>query len=101
MNLIFSSRFEEDFAEVVSYFAAKASLDVATSFEENTYDLIRLLQLHPEIGRSRTDLKPPGLRSFGIKGFERYLLFYQVKGEDLVLLRLRYGGMNLAALFGS
>jgi len=27
------------------------------------------------------------------------VFFYQIRGEELVLLRLRYGGMNLQTLF--
>jgi toxin ParE1/3/4 len=93
--------FEQDFAELVSRFASEASQDVATRFEENTYGLVQLLTKNPQLGRLRSDLKPAGIRTFRIRGFDRYLLFYQVRGEELVLLRLRYGGMNLQALFHS
>jgi len=99
MRLVFSSVFESDFAELVTKFAGSVSAVVATRFEDNTYQLIRLLSQQPEMGRLRKDLKPEGIRSFRVRGFDRYLLFYQVRGEDLVLLRLRYGGMNLPALF--
>jgi plasmid stabilization system protein ParE len=99
MNLIFSSVFEQDFAELVRYFAREASIEVATQFEENTYDLINRLRRNPKIGRIREDLRPVGIHSFRVSGFERYLMFYQIRGKDLILLRLRYGGMNLQALF--
>jgi plasmid stabilization system protein ParE len=99
MKLVFGSVFEKDFAELVSRFAAEASREVATHFEENTSDLVRLLLKNPELGRPRKDLKPPGIRSFRVRGFDRYRLFYQVRGGDLILLRLRHGGMNLQALF--
>jgi plasmid stabilization system protein ParE len=99
MKLVFGSLFEQDFAELVSRFASEASHAVATHFEENTCELVRLLLKNPELGRPRKDLRPAGIRSFRVRGFDRYLLFYQVRGEDLILLRLRYGGMNLQALF--
>jgi toxin ParE1/3/4 len=99
MNLVFSSLFEQDFAELITFFASQASDEVAARFGQNTYKLISLLLHNPELGPLRKDLKPTGIRSFRIRGFERYLLFYQVRGKDLVLLRLRYGGMNLQALF--
>ena len=99
MKLIFGSLFEQDFAELVSRFASEASHDVATRFEENTCGLVQLLLKNPELGRLRKDLKPQGIRSFRIRGFDRYLLFYQVRGEELILLRLRYGGMNLQTMF--
>src|SRR5947209_2963102 len=99
MRLVFSSIFEQDFAELVTLFSAEASPGLAVRFEQRTYNLIELLMQHPEMGRLRKDLKPAGIRSFRVRGFERYLLFYQIRGEDLVLLRLRYGGMNLPSLF--
>jgi plasmid stabilization system protein ParE len=99
MRLIFSSLFEEDFAELVLNFATKASPDVATRFEHRVYRLIETLLKNPEMGRLRPDLNPPGIRSFRILDFDRYLLFYRIEGENLILLRLRYGGMNLQALF--
>jgi len=99
MNLVFSSLFEQDFAELITYFATQVSPQLAIRFEESTCQLIALLVEHPELGRQRKDLLPEGIRSFRVRGFERYLLFYQVRGQDLVLLRLRYGGMNLQALF--
>ena len=99
MKLVFSSVFEQDFAELVTYFAREESQRLAVRFEESTYDLIALLLRQPELGRLRTDLKPAGIRSFRLRGFKRYLLFYQLKRAELVLLRLRYGGMELQSLF--
>lgn len=99
MRLVFSSVFERDFAELVTHFAREGSEEVAVRFEQNTYALIEALLRHPEMGRLRKDLSPPGIRSFRVQGFERYLLFYQVRDEDLILLRLRFGGMNLPSLF--
>jgi addiction module RelE/StbE family toxin len=100
MTLIFSSRFEDDFAELVSKFAEAAGEDLAMRFEEQVIRLTRRLLRFPEMGRLRHDLKPEGIRSFMVPQFHNYLLFYQVKGEELVLLRVRYGGMNLPLLFG-
>jgi len=99
VNLVFSAVFERDFAELATHFARNASIQVAARFEKNTYRLIEMVLMHPEIGRVRSDLSPPGIRSFRVRGFTRYLLFYQVQGNDLILLRLRYGGMNLQGLF--
>jgi len=99
MTLIFSSVFEEDFAELVSIFSREDSPDLALRFEQSTYSLIERLLQHPEMGRLRKDLTPEGIRSFRVRGFERYLIFYQIRGEDLVLLRLLYGGMDLHSLF--
>ncbi len=47
----------------------------------------------------RSDLKPEGVRSFVVPEFQNYLLFYQIKGDQLLLLRLKFGGMGLPGLF--
>ena len=101
MRLVFSSVFERDFAEIVRHLAKEASEQIGARFEAQTYATIKALLRQPEMGRLRQDLKPDGIRSFRIRRFERYLLFYQVSGDDLILLRLRYGGMDLRALSSS
>jgi len=98
MKLVFSSAFEADFAELVAYFQDNAGSDLSVRFENQICELVELLMRHPELGRLRGDLKPVGIRSFGVPDFRNYLLFYLIKGGDLVLLRLRYGGMDLPAL---
>jgi plasmid stabilization system protein ParE len=99
MKLVFSSVFEADFAELVSYFHANAGAKVSRSFEDEICRLLHLLQQQPELGRVRHDLKPDGLRTFGVPEFRNYLLFYQVKGDELILLRVKFGGMDLPGLF--
>jgi len=98
MKLVFSSVFEADFAELIAYFQDNAGNGLSGRFENQICRLIELLMQHPELGRLRRDLKPAGIRSFGVPDFRNYLLFYQIKGDELVFLRLRYGGMDLPAL---
>ncbi len=98
MKLVFSSVFEADFAELVAYFQDNAGSDLSVRFENQICELIELLMRHPELGRLRRDLIPVGISYFCVPDFRNYLLFYLIKGEDLVLLRLRYGGMDLPAL---
>ena len=99
MKLVFSSVFEADFAELVAYFHDNAGSDLSVRVENEICRLIELLLQHPELGRLRRDLKPSGIRSFGVPDFRNYLLFYQINGGELILLRIRYGGMDLPAIF--
>ena len=99
MKTVFSSVFEGDFAEIVTWFAREASLDVSLRFEKKVTEAFRLICSHPEMGRRRTDLKQPNVRSFRVAGFESYLIFYQVREDDVFFVRLIYGGMDLPALF--
>jgi addiction module RelE/StbE family toxin len=93
------STFDADFAELLGYFRDNAGDAVAWRFVEAVERLVKLISKHPMMGRERRDLKPPGIRSFIVTEFRNYILFYRVEGNTLVLLRLRYGGMNLSSLF--
>ena len=99
MKLVFSSVFESDFAELVGYFFEQAGMAVSTRFENSVCRLAKLLLQNPELGRARRDLKPAGIRSLPVPDFRNYILFYRADDDDLVLLRLRFGGMDLPGLF--
>ncbi len=99
MRLVFSSVFESDFAELVGYFFEQAGADVSSRFEDSVCRLTKLLLQNRKLGRARPDLKPEGIRSLPIPEFRNYVLFYRVTGDDLVFLRVRFGGMDLPALF--
>ncbi len=101
MNLVYGSVFEADFAELVGYFYDNSGLVVSRRFEDSVAELISLLLANPELGRVRRSLKPEGVRSFVLPQFRNYVLFYRLVGEDRVLMRLRFGGMDLPALFNS
>ena len=53
---------------------------------------------HPYLGRKRPDLKPPGIRSWRMNHFRRWLIFHFVREDAIVLLRVRYGMMDLPSL---
>lgn len=101
MKLIFSSVFETDFASGVEYLAREASEEIATRWEKSVYRTIELLQKNPRLGRVRRDLRPADLRTFGVKGFPRHLIFHLVRDNELVLLRVKHSAMNLHALFAT
>ena len=101
MNLVFSSVFESDLAELSGYFAERGGVTVSRRFEDAIFHLAELLVKNPEMGRLRRDLNPDSIRSVGIPQFRNYILFYRLSSEDLILMRLRFGGMDLPALFQS
>ncbi len=99
MNLVHRSTFETDYAELLLYFQDKTGSIVASKFAAGVRQTITLIQKHPFIGREWRNLRQRGIRSFSIPKFRNYLLFYEVSGNDLILRRLRYGGMDIPALF--
>ncbi len=101
MKLLFSSVFETDFAEGVEYLAREANKEIATRWENSIYRTLALLQKNPQLGRVRRDLQPDGIRTYAVKDFPRYLIFYTAREKELVLLRVKHGAMNLHALFAT
>jgi plasmid stabilization system protein ParE len=84
-----------DFAEELSYLNERAGAEVAERWQEALASTIRDLEANPFIGRARADLRPAGIRSWRMRKFPRWLLFYIVKEDgSLVLLRVRYATMN-------
>lgn len=75
------------------------STATARRWHSAVLDTVQLLTRQPGFGHPRRDLKPAGLRSFRIRRFSRYLVFY-IQSEDTVeFLRVKHGMMNLPALF--
>ena len=99
MKITFSSVFESDFAEILTHFAAKTSSELALRFENRTIQAVELIAETPEIGRRRNELKPGSLRGLRVTGFDSYLIFYQMRAEDVCLVRLLHGAMDLPAMF--
>ena len=99
MKITFSSVFESDFASIVTHFAAGSSLEVALRFENRAIQAVELMANMPGIGRRRKELKPGNLRSLRVAGFDSYLVFYQVRGDDVFFVRLLHGAMDLPAMF--
>ncbi len=99
MKVKFSSVFEGDFADVVTHFASEVSPELSIRFENRIAAAFERIVRHPENGRPRKDLQPPGIRSLRVAGFESYLIFYQVRTKDIFFVRLLHGAMNLPAMF--
>jgi plasmid stabilization system protein ParE len=101
MKLIFSPVFESDFSSGVEYLAREAGGKIVTRWEKSVYRTITTLQENPQIGRLRRDLRPAGIRTFGVRDFPRHLIFYMVNKNELILLRVKHGAMNLQVLFSA
>lgn len=71
---------------------------MAKRWPEAVWQTIALLKTHPHLGRERKDLQQPGIRSWRVKHFTRWLIFYGLRGDQLVLYRVRSGLMNLVVL---
>jgi plasmid stabilization system protein ParE len=91
-------RFLLDLAGELNWLKSKAGAEVAERWHEELSATIEELKQHPYLGRKRSDLKPEGIRSWRMKRFPRWLIFYMADDENLILLRVRYGMMDIAQL---
>lgn len=75
-------------AETVSPGSADALLRAVT-------EAMRFLADYPQSGRLRDDLRP-GLRSHPVKN---YIIFYEPLPDGILVVRVLYGGRDIAQLF--
>lgn len=54
---------------------------------------------NPDLGSQRHFRKLAGIRSRAIAGFNNYLVFYQKRGDTVVILRVLHGMMDLPRYF--
>jgi toxin ParE1/3/4 len=86
---------ERDLAEIW-HFIALDSIGAADGVIETIDEKMVLLSEWPFAGRERDEYLP-GLRSIGAG---KYLLFYQVRGETVQVIRVVHGSRDLPTVFG-
>jgi plasmid stabilization system protein ParE len=87
-----------DIAHEELWLLEHAGAETADRWHDALWTTLDFLAQHPFIGRERRDLKHRGIRSWRIKDFERWLVFYGVRGDVLVLYRVVSGSMDLLRL---
>ena len=88
-----------DVADCADYLFPEGGEGVARRRKKSLDQTVALLSKFPELGRVRHDLPFSGIRTFFLKEFPRYLIFYRLEGGTLDLLRVRHGMMHLPCLF--
>jgi plasmid stabilization system protein ParE len=92
-------RFLLDLAEELIWLKDKAGAEVAERWYEALLATVEFIQKNPFIGRERKDLSPAGIRSWRVRGFPRWLIFYAVTSKkDVIFYRVRSGTMNLVVM---
>jgi plasmid stabilization system protein ParE len=92
-------RFLLDLAEELIWLKEKAGAEVAERWYDALLATIQFIQRNPFVGRKREDLSPPGIRSWRVRGFPRWLIFYAVTHKkEVVFYRVRSGTMNLVVM---
>ena len=99
MNVIIRPQFYLDAEEEICWLLTNADASVAQRWHSAVWETIGQLQTHPFIGRERKDLKQPGIRSWRVGGFARWLVFYRAGEVELEMFRVRHGMMDLPKVF--
>lgn len=98
MKALVRPRFYLDVAEEVEWLLENAGGAVAKAWHEAVWETIGFLERHPRLGRQRKDLSESGIRSWRVNHFTRWLIFYRLEGDRIIVYRVRSGTMNLVVL---
>jgi plasmid stabilization system protein ParE len=92
-------RFLLDLAEELTWLNDKAGAEVAERWYDALLLTVQFVEKNPLVGRERKDLTPAGIRSWRVRGFPRWLIFYGVTSQkEVVFYRVRSGTMNLVVM---
>ena len=96
-TIVFSPEARADLLELYDWVANAASPDAAMAYIERIERFVAGLELAPERGTRRDDIRP-GLRTVG---FERRLTLAFLVDEQVTILRIFYGGRDWEGALGS
>jgi toxin ParE1/3/4 len=85
-----------DLDRIFSDVCGNNGVEVASAQLNRIESVFHRLGAFPGLGRDWSDLRP-GLRTLSEKPWQ---VLYRLNGEDVVILRVLDGRMNIAAIFG-
>lgn len=85
---------------VAAQFIHQDNPDAVRRLVEAAYDTFEFLARNPGLGRQRTDLGFPEVRSWRITGFRRYLIFYRELPDKIQIWRVLHGARDLHQTLG-
>ena len=101
MNAIRRPLFLVDVEETADYLFTEAGEATALRWKDALKRTLALLREFPEIGRLRSDLPMKDIRTFQLKDFPNWLVFYRIADNHIEFLRVKHGMMHLPGLFES
>ena len=94
-RLVFRRRAEIDLEDLYDFIADRSGPAVAGGYLDRIEAACLQLTMFPERGRARDDIQP-SLRTIGFE--RRAVIVFQVRQEDVLIVRLLYGGRDLEPL---
>lgn len=82
-------------------FIGKDSEDAAQRFLQSAEATFKLLGRRPEMGKLAEHRSPllRGMRSFPVKDFSKYLIFYRPVQDGIEVVRVIHGARDIPAMF--
>lgn len=77
------------------HYLRRYSQATAKAFLEAAYDTFEVLAENPGLGRPRPEFGHPGLRSWRVEGFRKYLIFYRELSGKIQIWRVLHGTQDL------
>ena len=98
MKPLYRPQFRADIYRESLWLMSNASFEVAERWKEGVKRTVKFLAKNPRFGRERKDIEFSGIRSWGVAGFRRWILFYELRGDEIIFHRVVSGTMNLYVL---
>ncbi len=96
-KLFKGSRFLADYVEIVTGLSA-ANSDVSVRFCDAVEQALTLLVEYPELGAKAGFRHAPQVRKWVVRSFHNYILFYAVRPDGILAIRLLHGARHLPPL---
>jgi toxin ParE1/3/4 len=88
-------RASQDIEAIADYLATQGNIETAERFLSNIDAILQRLVTFPQMGRKRDELYP-NLRSLP---YQKYLIFYCLLNDEIVVFRVVSGYQDLSRLF--
>ena len=98
MNYLVKARARLDLQNHWRYIA-RDNLPAADRLLDAAEETFKFIAETPGIGSQRSFRKLAGVRSRAVTGFRNYLVFYQTRGETVVIVRVLHGMRDLPRFF--
>jgi toxin ParE1/3/4 len=101
VNVFIHQSAEEDILCQIEWYADQGLPDIARRFHAAILDAIDALLAMPEAGPPRRTSNPhlTGLRSWHVRGFDEFRVYYLVRPELLTVVRVLHGKRDIGTIF--
>jgi toxin ParE1/3/4 len=92
----------ENDIDQIARFIAQQNLSAALRFYDAVDETLTLLARMPRVGKQRTAIDPSlkGLRSWSVKWYRNYLIFYLPLNDGIDVVRVVHGSRDLPRVIG-